>query len=133
MANDISQKQVAIMSIKQNKFHTHIFESELGLDKGEQAIKRLIFNKFYVPTSTLVFDNWANYLQSSSRVLYSQLDNHFSDNPERIDELLNFILMYIVENNEMYVSDNSASIKFVETQELFFQINKKIRKYLESE
>ena len=133
MANDISQKQVAIMSIKQNKFHTHIFESELGLDKCEQAIKRLIFNKFYVPTSTLVFDNWANYLQSSSRVLYSQLDNHFADNPERIDELLNFILMYIVENNEMYVSDNSASIKFVETQELFFQINKKIRKYLESE
>ncbi len=133
MANDISQKQVAIMSIKQNKFHTHIFESELGLDKCEQAIKRLIFNKFYVPTSTLVFDNWANYLQSSSRVLYSQLDKHFADNPERIDELLNFILMYIVENNEMYVSDNSASIKFVETQELFFQINKKIRKYLESE
>lgn len=133
MANDISQKQVAIMSIKQNKFHTHIFESELGLDKCEQAIKRLIFNKFYVPTSTLVFDNWANYLQSSSRILYSQIDNHFADNPERIDELLNFILMYIVENNEMYVSDNSASIKFVETQELFFQINKKIRKYLESE
>ena len=133
MANDISQKQVAIMSIKQTKFHKHIFESELGLDKDEQAIKRLIFNKFYVPTSTLVFDNWANYLQSSSRVLYSQLDNHFADNPERIDELLNFILMYIVENNEMYVSDNSASIKFVETQELFFQINKKIRKYLESE
>ncbi len=133
MANDISQKQVAIMSIKQNKFHTHIFESELGLDKCEQAIKRLIFNKFYVPTSTLVFDNWANYLQSSSRILYSQIDNHFADNPERIDELLNFILMYIVENNEMYVSNNSASIKFVETQELFFQINKKIRKYLESE
>ena len=133
MANDISQKQVAIMSIKQTKFHKHIFESELGLDKDEQAIKRLIFNKFYVPTSTLVFDNWANYLQSSGRVLYSQLDNHFADNPERIDELLNFILMYIVENNEMYVSDNSASIKFVETQELFFQINKKIRKYLESE
>tara|TARA_Y100000361_G_C11086672_1_gene304148 strand:- start:358 stop:723 length:366 start_codon:yes stop_codon:yes gene_type:complete len=121
------------MSIKQNKFHTHIFESELGLDKCEQAIKRLIFNKFYVPTSTLVFDNWANYLQSSSRILYSQIDNHFADNPERIDELLNFILMYIVENNEMYVSNNSASIKFVETQELFFQINKKIRKYLESE
>ena len=121
------------MSIKQNKFHTHIFESELGLDKCEQAIKRLIFNKFYVPTSTLVFDNWAKYLQSSSRVLYSQLDKHFADNPERIDELLNFILMYIVENNEMYVSDNSASIRFVETQELFFQINKKIRKYLESE
>ena len=133
MANDISQKQVAIMSIKQNKFHTHIFESELGLDKCEQSIKRLIFNKFYVPTSTLVFDNWANYLQSSSRVLYAQIDNHFADNPERIDELLNFILMYIVENNEMYVSDNSASIKFIETQELFFQINKKIRKYLESE
>jgi len=133
MANDISQKQVAIMSIKQNKFHTHIFESELGLDKCEQSIKRLIFNKFYVPTSTLVFDNWANYLQSSSRVLYSQLDKHFADNPERIDELLNFILMYIVENNDMYVSDNSASIKFVETQELFFQINKKICKYLESE
>ena len=133
MANDISQKQVAIMSIKQTKFHKHIFESELGLDKCEQAIKRLIFNKFYVPTSTLVFDNWANYLQSSSRVLYRQLDKHFADNPERIDELLNFILMYIVENNEMYVSDNSASIRFVETQELFFQINKKIRKYLESE
>mgnify|MGYP003112528811 FL=1 len=121
------------MSIKQTKFHKHIFESELGLDKCEQAIKRLIFNKFYVPTSTLVFDNWANYLQSSSRVLYAQIDNHFADNPERIDELLNFILMYIVENNEMYVSNNSASIRFVETQELFFQINKKIRKYLESE
>lgn len=116
-----------------HKAHKYILKCPIGSDKDEQAIKREIFKNFYVPTTKEVFDNWAGYLEVTSPIIYATFDRYARKNKEVLDELLNEILLYIVENNNMYVSGKYAYIVFDKETKLFLKLNKKIRKYIESE
>jgi len=115
------------------KAHKYILQCSIGTDDDEQAIKRRIFQKFYVPTSAEIFDNWASYLEVTSPMIYATFDRYVRTHEGTIDEILNFILLYVVESNNMYIKGKYAYIVFDKESRLFLQLNKKIRKYIESE
>jgi len=115
------------------KAHKYILQCTIGVDKSEEAIKREIFKKFYVPSSSEIFDNWAGYLELTSPLIYATFDRYVRKHEGTIDDMLNFILLYIVENNNMYISGKYAYIIFDKESKLFLQLNKKIRKYIENE
>jgi len=119
----------------QRKAHKYIFKCEIGLesDNSEEVVKHKIFKKFYVPTSAQIFDNWAGYLENVSPLISHSLIDAVAANNSIIDELLNFILTFLVENNNMYITGKYAYIIFDKESRLFLQLNKKIRKYIESE
>lgn len=66
-------------------------------------------------------------------MIYATFDRYVREHEGTIDEMLNFILLYIVENNNMYISGKYAYIIFDKESKLFLQLNKKIRKYIENE
>ena len=122
----------------QRKTHKYIFKCEvceilLESDNNEEPVKHKIFKKFYALTSVQIFDNWASHLENVSPLISHALIDAVAANNSIIDELLNFILTFLVENNNMYITGKYVYIIFDKESRLFLELNKKIRKYIESE
>lgn len=117
------------------KTHKYILQSISGSGKSHEEIGNEIFQEFYVPTSLDIFNNWEDYLEATSPIIYATLIHDAHIHKDIIHEVLDCILSFIVnlENSNMYISEKYNYLVFDKQSTLFFILDEKIRKYIESE
>ena len=115
------------------KTHKYILQSTIGSAKSQEEIENEIFQEFYIPTSLNIFNNWGDYLEVTSPIIYATLSNDAHAHQDIIHEILDYILSFIVKNSNMYISEKYGYLVFDKESTLFFILDKKIRKYMESE
>jgi len=115
------------------KTHKYILQSTIGSAKSQEEIENEIFQEFYIPTSLNIFNNWGDYLKATSPIIYATLNHDVNNHQDIIHEILDYILSFIVKNSNMYISEKYGYLVFDKESTLFFILDKKIRKYMESE
>ena len=115
------------------KTHKYILQSTIGSGKSQEEIENEIFQEFYIPTSVDIFNNWGDYLKATSPIIYATLNHDVNNHQDIIHEILDYILSFIVKNSNMYISEKYGYLVFDKESTLFFILDKKIRKYMESE